>query len=253
MFGRKFLPQSSQRRLKKFIFLMILVTTLFVVMVTAGMYGLSLLDSSMSLVKADIVESKPRIAIPSDGDYRLESPLKSDFSRGQSKIIDDLLGSQKDGFFVELGAGDGETNSVSLFFERERNWGGVLVEANESKHRQAVGKRRKSLMWNFRLRMDEDMTTDTKDDIRLERLFQMINRTSIDLLAINLNGFESELIKQIDLAKYNIRVITVELQNTVSKERYMAITDYLTSRGYTVAHHLINTMLGKKDVVYTKL
>ena len=32
------------------------------------------------------------------------------------------------GFFVELGANDGETQSNTFYFEKNRNWRGVLVE-----------------------------------------------------------------------------------------------------------------------------
>lgn len=33
-----------------------------------------------------------------------------------------------DGFFVELGANDGKTQSNTLYFEKYRNWSGVLIE-----------------------------------------------------------------------------------------------------------------------------
>jgi hypothetical protein len=33
-----------------------------------------------------------------------------------------------DGYFVELGANDGVTQSNSLYFEKYRNWRGLLVE-----------------------------------------------------------------------------------------------------------------------------
>ena len=36
----------------------------------------------------------------------------------------------KNGFYVELGANDGITQSNTLYFEKKRNWNGVLVEPN---------------------------------------------------------------------------------------------------------------------------
>jgi len=54
----------------------------------------------------------------------------------QSAVVDAFLRGKRDGFFVEAGAWDGEYLSNSLFFERERNWTGLLVEPN----RAAFGK-----------------------------------------------------------------------------------------------------------------
>src|SRR6202008_2120463 len=42
--------------------------------------------------------------------------------------LDEALGRQRRGFFVEAGANDGVTYSNTLFFERFRGWRGLLVE-----------------------------------------------------------------------------------------------------------------------------
>lgn len=47
-----------------------------------------------------------------------------------------------DAFFIECGALDGELFSNTLFFERERNWTGLLIEANEENHKALSGKNR---------------------------------------------------------------------------------------------------------------
>ena len=51
---------------------------------------------------------------------------------------------QENGFFVECGALDGEIRSNSLFFERKRNWTGLLIEAGPINYRQMTRKHRKS-------------------------------------------------------------------------------------------------------------
>ena len=47
------------------------------------------------------------------------------------KELSRLLENQ-DGFYLEIGANDGISQSNSLFFERKRNWSGVLVEPSPS-------------------------------------------------------------------------------------------------------------------------
>ena len=54
---------------------------------------------------------------------------------GESQWVDEHLKQRRDGFFVECGALNGQTYSNSLFFERERNWTGLLIEANPHYHR----------------------------------------------------------------------------------------------------------------------
>jgi len=43
-------------------------------------------------------------------------------------FVDHILSSKRNGFFVEIGAYDGELHSNSLFLERVRGWRGLLVE-----------------------------------------------------------------------------------------------------------------------------
>ena len=43
-------------------------------------------------------------------------------------MIDELLKGQRNGFFIECGADQGELFSNSLLFEMERNWTGILIE-----------------------------------------------------------------------------------------------------------------------------
>ena len=55
---------------------------------------------------------------------------------GQSKYMDTVLGSKRDGFFIEAGAWNGEDLSNTLFFELERNWTGLLIEPTPSLFKQ---------------------------------------------------------------------------------------------------------------------
>ncbi|MEM1047676.1 MAG: FkbM family methyltransferase [Pseudomonadota bacterium] len=51
---------------------------------------------------------------------------------GQDRFVDErIFGGKRDGVFVEIGAYDGVTGSNSLFFERVRNWKGLLIEPVE--------------------------------------------------------------------------------------------------------------------------
>lgn len=64
---------------------------------------------------------------------------------GQPKEVDDLIygGKLKNGFFIEAGAFDFETNSDSLYFELTHNWTGLLVEAHPLAFKRGLNKNRK--------------------------------------------------------------------------------------------------------------
>ena len=67
---------------------------------------------------------------PSNLPYNLagQGPHWSQF--GQDKVVDNLLKGKQHGFFIEAGAYNGEDLSNTLFLERSRGWGGLLIEAN---------------------------------------------------------------------------------------------------------------------------
>lgn len=51
---------------------------------------------------------------------------------GQDKfIMEKFFPNKENGFFIELGATDGKFNSNTYFFEKERNWKGILIEPIE--------------------------------------------------------------------------------------------------------------------------
>ena len=74
----------------------------------------------------------------------VKSDRKDALQHGQSAFVDKLLSRRRDGFFVECGAGDGEVNSNSLFFELQRNWTGLLIEVSADDHRALLNKNRRA-------------------------------------------------------------------------------------------------------------
>lgn len=62
---------------------------------------------------------------------------------GQDLVIDRIMGQKTGGTFVDVGAYDGVTGSNTMFFERWRDWTGVLVEPVEE-HRAKAEMLRKS-------------------------------------------------------------------------------------------------------------
>lgn len=184
---------------------------------------------------------------PSTRPRKLSSPSTTDFSQyGQSYLVDDLLKRRKNGFFVECGAGNGEDLSDSLFFERERDWTGLLVEANRDLYTGIVHRRRKaysinacaspkrhSMKLNFthagfiggltaQLDPSHKRTVQHRPDAlpktveMVEQCFPLyslllaVNRTHIDYMSLDVEGSELEILHSVPWDKIKIDVVTVE-------------------------------------------
>ena len=81
------------------------------------------------------------------GGRQLYNPSRLDFSQYDgAQFVDKLLKQRRGEFFLECGAFGGEDLSDTLFFERERNWTGILIEANPEYHREILRKNRRALV-----------------------------------------------------------------------------------------------------------
>jgi FkbM family methyltransferase len=185
----------------------------------------------------------------SDQKLNLTEPNRKDFSqKGQSKIIDDLLGSKRNGFFIEAGGFDGEFGSNTLFFEIERNWTGILIEPipknyeliktkNRNIHtlnaciankRPIVAKfrvlhvlsgRLSEMSDNHKHRIDVEGKSGNKrvDKIAyipcfsLVTILKAIGINKVDYFSLDVEGGEFDIIKNLDLRnKLDIKSFSIE-------------------------------------------
>ncbi|KAI9562646.1 hypothetical protein GHT06_010100 [Daphnia sinensis] len=67
-----------------------------------------------------------------------------DPSAGQSSIVLPYLNNKTQGFFVECGAGDGETLSNTYYMEKQLKWHGILIEADRKSFSRILASKRRS-------------------------------------------------------------------------------------------------------------
>lgn len=191
-----------------------------------------------------------QIAGPSRQVKNLTEPTKLDYSRlGQSKFVDDLLRHRTGGFYVECGAKNGESQSNTLFFEKERDWDGFLIEANPWSYRNLMLKRRNAysinaclnptnqakvmtfkpygLVGGLEAKMDKkqiaaihshpDYARDI--DVQCYPLFSImlaLGPMYIDYFALNIHGMELGVLRTIPFDKLVIDIMSIEYQATRS-------------------------------------
>ena len=209
---------------------------------------------------------KTLIVFPSNEERNLDDKSRKDFSQiGQSKYMDSLLNSKRNGFFIEAGGHNGEANSNSLFFELTRNWTGLLIEPVPSFFQQLSSKKRKVFAINaciansrpliakfqqFRglsgrvktmndkhvKRIDFDSNNAARNYLYvpcfpLVTILKAINVNYVDYFSLDVEGGEIDVLKGIDYKKLNIKSFTIEHNGNLNEKNMMI--EHLTKFNYT--------------------
>ncbi|CAH1788133.1 unnamed protein product [Owenia fusiformis] len=182
---------------------------------------------------------------------------------GQAGVVDQILKGKTNGVYVESGAADG-ISSNTIFFEKFRNWTGVLVEPIPGMYNKLIGWRRQAWHLNSCLssnnkmekikfanfgtfsgnldslnklngnRMKEyDIGTITVQCFPFHSVAAALNFTFIDYFSLDVEGAEMQVLKTIDFTKISVRVFSIEYRdgiNTLSKLR--DLRDFFTKLGY---------------------
>lgn len=230
-----------------------------------------ILRRTMQFMINDVSEEDPEllkfvrslIQNPSDKPLNLTVKDKTDFSQiGQSHFVDDLLGKKRNGFFIESGGFDGETYSNTLFFELERGWTGILIEALPSLYEKILSKNRKIYVLNaciarekpsiekFRVaselsgrisQMSEKHVNriDNKDKLNeviyvpcfsMNTILKALSIDKVDYFSLDIEGGELDVLTSLNLKKLDIKSFTIEHNGEV--ERRDKMINHLVKNGY---------------------
>ncbi|PNF23080.1 hypothetical protein B7P43_G09128 [Cryptotermes secundus] len=206
--------------------------------------------------------------------YNLSFPLLYDTSMGQSEMILSILGDQKEGFFVECGALDGETRSNTLHFERHLNWSGLLVEADPLNFAKMENKKRKaylspscmstkpypimvSFKQDFNVGKISDYPPGYKEfgyvDVQCFPLYSYLlalNRTTVDYFSLDVEGSELDVLRTVPFEKLDIRTMSVEFVHV--KEGKNVLRKFVERKGYVLHSEVIRENNLANDFIFVK-
>jgi len=183
-------------------------------------------------------------------------------------------GKVKNGFFVEAGADDFESDSNTVYFELKHNWSGILVEPNPTIYPVGLLKRRKA--WgagtclgltgrasieHFAQKAVEHgmaglVPEETEESFRVQcfPLYSLIlatgNRT-VNYLSLDIEGAELQVLKSIPWDKVDIEVLTVESNHMgeVFPGSQDELREYMKEQGYVLAYTVvIDDVFIRKDL-----
>ena len=171
-------------------------------------------------------------------DLILELLKKSRSQQFQDVVALYLNNFVRNGYYVEIGVGDGFQNSNSYILERDYNWNGILVEPSKQFHKK-LSKRKgyleKKLIYDVNDRsfefyqsgllstiekyLDGDQHSSNRlrsvsypiKSMTLETLLKKYNSPKvINYISIDTEGSEFDIIKNFNFNLYDIKFVTIE-------------------------------------------
>lgn len=150
---------------------------------------------------------------------------------------------QFNGFFIEVGANDGTTQSNTLLLETKNNWKGLLIEPSEKWTETLISSRKNSIVEkcaisDYNGKILGDFDGSLMSSVNGERLYQDIlshtgvkkeinnvevncytltelckkhNIKNIDLCSIDVEGHEYSVVAGIDFEFLNIKYFVIEV------------------------------------------
>jgi len=143
----------------------------------------------------------------------------------------------KDGFYIECGANDGVNQSNTWHFEKILNWRGILIEPNKKIFEDLKNNRSsKNIFKNVALVSEEfknknkeiylsennlegkltDFNKSTNQKVEIETLSNILkesNVNKINLFSLDVEGYEEEVLKGLNLNSIDIDYILIETNN----------------------------------------
>jgi FkbM family methyltransferase len=164
------------------------------------------------------------------------------------------------GFFIELGANDGLTQSNTAMLEFNRGWKGILIEPSPNAYAECSKNRPASTCFNLacvsntfegnEIRGDfnggmmssvDGVRTGTQNLLSvqvstLEKILDSVGAGAIDLLSLDTEGYELEILKGLNLNKHRPRYMLIEIYTN----EYSSIVEYLSNHSYSLVMNMTN-------------
>ena len=186
----------------------------------------------------------------------------------RSQLFQDLFvfyysGFKKNGFFVEIGVGNGKDISNTIFLEREKNWKGLLCEADSRMIKEIKINRKCKLIGlpvtnvcKKKIKFFENLKDpyqSSSSNLKTNFMAKYTNSIcinhllkknyapkNIDYMSIDTEGSEYDIIKSINFNKWKVKIITTE-HNFNNKKR-KKIYEFLTKNNYKRLYSNISYM-----------
>jgi FkbM family methyltransferase len=177
----------------------------------------------------------------------------------------DAIFNKTHGFYIELGANDGITQSNTAFFEKSKHWTGILIEPSPAAYKLCKKNRPNSICLNYACVSNTYTEPFIEGDftgtnlmasvegtrlqstalckvpaITLEAILDTYAKTTpIDFLSLDTEGYELNILKGMNLDKYRPTYLLIEIY----RKDYDEIVKFLESKYYILNSNFSNYSL----------
>lgn len=190
--------------------------------------------------------------------------IKKYKSISKSQIYQDLfvlykLKLKKNGFFIEIGGGDGKNLSNSYILEKFFFWKGLICEPDKRLHKKIIKNRNCSLiknpisnkckkvffyqsdLYNSSIKKNVSAKKIIVKSMCLNHLIKKNNKKNnqIDYISIDTEGNEYEILKNFNFKKHHVTIFTIE--HNFKSDRYR-IEKLMKKNNYTRKYRFLSYM-----------
>ena len=185
---------------------------------------------------------------------------------GQDLFVLKKLNYKRNGYFVEIGVGDGIHISNTYLLEKDYGWTGILCESNKNKYDSILKKRKCKLLTDpiySVSNMEVEFSYSSIDDLSgiseyLETSFSRFHKEivkkekmrtmslndalesenapkNIDYISVDTEGSELEILSTFSFDKYNVKIWTIEHNEKYrsdGKEYKEKLINFMVPHGY---------------------
>ena len=193
---------------------------------------------------------------PSTEGQRLAATYGPDkYSMGPEEwIIRELLNDQRAGVFLDVGSSDARELSNTYYLESVLGWSGVAVDAQSdyaadyaryrprTRFRSFLVSDRSDEVLPFYVTQEKGHSTANRDwasekvatisvsSITLDDLLAREKISHIDLMSMDIEGYEPQALAGFDIERFRPRVVVVEAHPVIRQR----LLDYFTAHGYVL-------------------
>lgn len=184
-------------------------------------------------------------------------------------------------FFVEAGAWNGEYLSNTLYLETKHNWTGLLVEANPKAYKQLLGKKRRSFSINACLALNDypelvdfdgadvfggieggdnnniglagarmGLDSEHRQAYKVQcfpfkSIWSAMSRPKIDFFSLDVEGAEAPILKNLPWGEIDVELFLIEVAHGNPDQ----MIKFMSSKGYKVERKFgtIDILFAKKE------
>jgi FkbM family methyltransferase len=190
---------------------------------------------SISLRLLRIIFAKSSNSLVFLSNFPAVAKLPALLQGSQAQFFQDIValhysGFKRNGYFVEIGAGDGKLQSNTYFLEKNYNWSGILAEPNKSQYNKILSNR--NCHFSNKIVFSQS---------NLELIFNETSQpylSTIDEFSKS-DGHASQRLKSNSLQKYNVK--TISLMDLLEFYQSPKTIDYLSLDTEGSEYHILST------------